>query len=84
MQDLEQVVVALLVGGCALYVVKAMAPRALKNWFWSRLPAAWQSPWMRSNLQSGTCNCQGCDAAEPRNANQPAATQPLHFVKRIR
>lgn len=83
MQLLEQIVVGLLVGASAAYVVASMTPAAWKEWIWLRLPTPWRQCWKRAPAQNSACNCDGCELATRQHV-PPPTTQPVQWVKRLR
>jgi hypothetical protein len=74
---MQNLVVAVLVGGCFVYALWTLAPKAARSRLAKQLlklplPAMLQKPvQVASNLQGG-CGCAGCDG--------PAAGQPKPVV----
>jgi hypothetical protein len=92
---LQNTIVALLVGGCFVYALWTLAPKAprsrLANWLLKLpLPVWMQKPLTSAARQKGSCGCDGCDGpvtakGKPGPAIAPrpdqANYQPITFVR---
>jgi hypothetical protein len=79
----QNLIVALLVGGCFVYALWTLAPKALRRRLAVALlrlpvPQVLQKPLTAAVRQQGCCGCDGCDGPA---AAQQAPVKPIRFVR---
>ncbi len=83
---MQELIVALIVVGCAGYAAWALMPSALRRAVAARLQhGPWPAPIARGLQKAALAptGC-GCDAGCPAKAAKPMAAQPIHIHRRPR
>ena len=83
----QNLIVALIVGGCAVYALWMLMPSAARRRLATTalrlpLPALLTAPLLRATQAATGCACDGCDRALPKRA--PDSAQPVVFHPRQR
>ena len=91
----QNFIVAMLVAGCFVYALWALAPKAPRSRLATALlklplPTALQKPLMAAVRQQGGCGCDGCDRSTvvknpptqgPVDLETKSGFQPITFVR---
>ncbi|HWI11996.1 MAG TPA: hypothetical protein VNU48_11760 [Burkholderiaceae bacterium] len=83
MQLLQNLIVALLVAGCAVYAAWALMPAAARRGIAGSLlklplPAAFERKMRKAATVSSGCGCDGCDHAPAKTARAKSQVVTFH------
>jgi hypothetical protein len=95
MAAMQDLIVALLVVGCATYAAWKLMPSAARRSLAATLlrvpylPSGLQETFRRNAAAASGCGCDGCDHAAPKvaaskSAGNAPASQPITFHPRVR
>lgn len=85
---MQNLIVGIVVFGCAVYAVWTLMPAALRRAAAGRLaglplPAATRAKFRRLSQSAPGCGCDGCDNGAPA-AKKPGDAQPVQFIRKVR
>jgi hypothetical protein len=90
MATMQDLIVALLVVGCATYAAWKLMPSVARRSLASallrvpHLPSGFEATLRKNATAASGCGCDGCDHAAPKTAAKASASQPITFHPRTR